>query len=454
MPDFNEVLDKVPDRKRYYSVDELHESSAKLVNECPEGELIELGRSTEGEMIECVKIGVGRYNALIHGFPNCEEPFGGNLLDYLSWALAGDEELREELDYTWYLVKCSDPDGARRNEGFHGGPHTPMNFSLNYYRTPNRLTPESCFPYRYGPLDLDDPVPETSALMTLLDSVPFHFMSSLHMMKWGGITYEVPEPCPELYPPLWDVTRRFDVFPRKRPGTTIAPAVQLAAYMTPARSWVEQWARGNTNIEPIRGCYIYEYGLMRNPKLFMMIPECCLWYDPRMWNDEPSDTTVGDALRRARQTTDKHNRFLLEAWQESEPHLKERTPFRAMMEEWMEPIARRYTNVSNPPFTFDEKTHARRATVAEKIGIMGREDLYRMFYVGGMIRTLDAELESGGGGGLVAIRENLEGRLQAYDDHLHEEYTIMAHPIRNLVGMSLGSILHSAMYVKSKQLWY
>jgi hypothetical protein len=124
------------------------------------------------------------------------------------------------------------------------------------------------------------------------------------------------------------------------------------------------------------------------------------------------------------------------------------------MDEWMEPIARRYTNVSNPPFTFDEKTHARKATVAEKIGVLGREDLYRMFYVGGMIRTLDAELERGGGEGLAAIKENLKGRLQEYDDHLHEEYTIVAHPIRNLVGMSLGSLLHSAMYVKSKRLWY
>ena len=454
MPDFYEVLDRVPDWKKYMTVDELHESTARLVNEHPDVELIKLGESTDGEIIDCLRIGDGRFNALIHGFPNCEEPFGGNLLDYLSWALAEDEELREGLDYTWYIVKCSDPDGARRNEGFHGGPHTPMNFTLNYYRTPNRLTPESCFPYRYGPLDLNDPVPETQALMALLDRVPFQFMSSLHMMKWGGITYEVPEPCPELYPPLWDVAKRFNVFPRKRPGTTIAPGIMLAAYLTPARGWVRQWARGNTNIEPIRGCYIYEYGLMRNPKLFMLIPECCLWYDPRMWNDGPSDSTVGDALRRAKEMTDEHNRFILEAWQEAEPMLKEETPYKAMMDEWMQPIARRYTNVSNPPFTFDEKTHARTATVAEKVGVEGRDSLYRMFYMGGLIRTLDAEVETGGNEGLTAIRERVRGRLQEYDEFLHGEYDVVAHPIKNLVGMSLGSLLHSAMYARSKELWY
>ena len=132
MVNFSEILEKVPDWKAYYTVDELHESSAKIANEHPDMvELMVLGWSARGEDIDCLKIGDGRYSALIHGFPNCEEPFGGNLLDYLSWALVENPEITEALDYTWYLIKCSDPDGARLNEGFHGGPHTPMNFTMN-----------------------------------------------------------------------------------------------------------------------------------------------------------------------------------------------------------------------------------------------------------------------------------------------------------------------------------
>jgi hypothetical protein len=450
-----EILDKIPDWNKYYTVDELHETSAKLVNDYPEVvEMIELGKSTNGESIECLKIGEGELNALIHGFPNCEEPFGGNLLDYFSRALAEHGEFRERMDYTWYLIKCSDPDGARRNEAFQKGPHTPLNFALNYYRTPKKLTPESCFPYRYGPLDLNRAVPETKALMTLLDRTPFHFISSLHMMKWGGITYEVPEPCPELYPPLLDMARKFNIFPRKRLGTTIAPGIQLADYLTPARGWVEQWAKGNKNIEPIKGCHIYEYGLLRNPKLFAMIPECCIWYDPRMWNDQPSDSTVGDALKNAKKTSDEHNRYLLKIWLESKPLLKEQTPFKVMMDEWMEPIENKYTNVTDPPFTFDTKTRSRKATVAEKVGIEGREDLYRMFYTGGMIRALAAERVEGGSEKLVGIIENVQGKLEEYDRYLHGKYKVLAHPIRNLVGMSLGSLIHSAIYVKSKRPWY
>jgi hypothetical protein len=144
-------------------VDELHRRSLDLVSEYPEkAGPLDLGPSTEGETIECLKIGDWRYNALVHGFPNSEEPYGGNVLDNFSRALVESDEIREELNYTWYLVKCSDPDAARRNTGFHEGPLTPLNFSLNYYRTPYSITPDGCFPIRFGPWTTRSPRPGPS----------------------------------------------------------------------------------------------------------------------------------------------------------------------------------------------------------------------------------------------------------------------------------------------------
>ena len=452
MLDFLNILEEVPKWSSYLTVDELHQGNAELVNEYPgKVDLIGLGNSNNGEIIDCLKIGEGRYKALIHGFPNCEEPFGGNLLDYLAKALVQDDELRDSLDYTWYLIKCSDPDGARLNEGFHKGPHTPMNFTLNYYRTPNSRTPESCFPFRFGPLDLNNPVPETEALMKLMNRVPFHFVSSLHMMKWGGITYEVPHPCPELYAPFWDMAKRFNVFLRKRPGTTITPGVMQAAYLTPARGYLKHWAKGDTNIEPIQGCYIYEYGQIINPHMFMMIPECCIWYDPAMWNDSPSETSLGESLRYANTRDNEVNNYMLNVWNEALSYLDTQSPFRALMEEWIGPIVKKYTNVSNPPFSLDQRLHSRKITVAEKIGIEGRSDLYRLFYLGGLIRTFDVELSKGEKEKIAVLRENVMEKLNEYASYLKNNYTALEHPIRNLVGMSLGSILHAAIYAKNRQ---
>jgi hypothetical protein len=452
MIDFSEILEKVPDWDAYNTVDELHESTAKLVNDYPgQVELLNLGKSSNGEIIDCLKIGTGRYNALVHGFPNCEEPFGGNLLNYLSYALVEHTEFTEKLNYTWYLIKCSDPDGARLNEGFHKGPHTPLNFTFNYYRTPKFFTPDCCFPFRFGPLDLNNPVPETRAFMKIMDRVPLHFVSTLHMMKWGGITYEVPHPCPELYAPLWNVAKQFDIFPRKRPGTTLAPGIMQAAYLTPCRGYLRQWAAGNRNIEPLPGCNIYEYGQMLNPHMFIMIPECCIWHDPRMWDNSLSDRTLGDSFKYAHERQTEVNNFSLDVWNRALPDLKNVSPFRTMMDERMQPIVKKYTNVSNPPFIFNPKVHARKATVAEKIGIEGRDDLYRMFYLGGMIRTFDAELDKGASEKIADLREEVMGKIEEYYKFLNENYDVTPHPIRNLVGMGIGSIIHSAEYAKTRQ---
>jgi len=74
MPDFSGILENIPEFKRYMTVDELHQRSAELVNEHADRvELIDLGESTNGETIECLKIGEGRHSALIHGFP-CPHP--------------------------------------------------------------------------------------------------------------------------------------------------------------------------------------------------------------------------------------------------------------------------------------------------------------------------------------------------------------------------------------------
>jgi hypothetical protein len=325
---------------------------------------------------------------------------------------------------------------------------------MNYYRTPRALTGETCFPYRFGPLDLNEPVPETRALMKLMDRIPFDFISSLHMMKWGGISFQLPYACPELYAPLQQVAKEFNVFLRKRLWTTFAPGILQAYYFTPARNYVKAWARGDTHIEPITGCYIYEYALMLNPDVFIMVPECCLWYDPRMLDDSPSDTTISQVRQYEKKVAQEANQFLLDIWQRCKSLLTSPSPFKAMMEEWMAPIEKPHTIVGNPMVGFDEEVKSKTATVAEKIGMEGHGDIYRMFYLGGMIRALDFQIEKGGDTSLQSARDEVEAKLREFDDTLNEKYSVVAHPIRNLVGMGIGSILHSAAYVKSRKPWY
>jgi hypothetical protein len=90
--------------------------------------------------------------------------------------------------------------------------------------------------------------------------------------------------------------------------------------------------------------------------------------------------------------------------------------------------------------------------MAEKIGIEGREDLYIMFDLGGLIRTIDVESSTEGSSRLEKIREESLEKLKEYDKHLHTTYKVTQHPIRNLVGMGISSLLYAADYSKKRTL--
>jgi hypothetical protein len=74
-----------------------------------------------------------------------------------------------------------------------------------------------------------------------------------------------------------------------------------------------------------------------------------------------------------------------------------------------------------------------------------------MFYLGGLVRTLDAEYEKGGNDNIKALKQEAYGKLVEWDTFLQENYEVVHHPIRNLVGMSIGALLSSAEYAKKLQ---
>ena len=128
---FEDIIEKVPAYKSFCTVDELRSSSQKLAREHPDKvKLFEIGKSGKGEKIEVLRIGKGRKTALLFGFPHPNEPIGSMTLEFLSQRLAENSSL-DKLGFTWYIIKCIDPDGARLNEGWFKGPFTPLHYALN-----------------------------------------------------------------------------------------------------------------------------------------------------------------------------------------------------------------------------------------------------------------------------------------------------------------------------------
>ena len=105
-----EILNQVPEYKAFLTISELDNSSKKLAKLFDHVTLKEIGKSREGRIIYCLKIGEGKENALLFAFPHPNEPIGSMSLEFLSRFLAENPEFTKETGYTWYLIKAIDID--------------------------------------------------------------------------------------------------------------------------------------------------------------------------------------------------------------------------------------------------------------------------------------------------------------------------------------------------------
>ena len=168
--DLRSIAADVPNYQEFLTVDELNLSSGRLREQFPE--LVstkEIGKTRNGEPIELLTIAGGEANAFVFGGPHPNEPIGCMTIEYLSRRLCEDESLRGELGYTWHFIKTIDADGMRLNEGWFKGPFSPTNYARHFYRPARAEQVEWTFPIEYKSLQFDDPLPETRALMQVID---------------------------------------------------------------------------------------------------------------------------------------------------------------------------------------------------------------------------------------------------------------------------------------------
>ncbi len=209
MIDFAKLITNVPDYKEFLTVDEMDANSLRLAEEYPDiVSIFKAGESRKGHPIYCLKIGNGSHTAFMFGCPHPNEPMGAMMLEYFSRAITEDDELRSELDYTWYLIKCIDVDGTQLNEKWFKGPFTITNYTRNYFRPAGYEQAEWTFPLHYKKYHFDTPIPETQTLMNIIDAVKPEFMYSLHNSGFGGTYWYLTEEIPELWDKLYDASRK------------------------------------------------------------------------------------------------------------------------------------------------------------------------------------------------------------------------------------------------------
>lgn len=452
---FQKVLDGIPDYQAFLTVDEMDESSRCLAREHPECvTLFEMGRTREGRPLLCLKIGGGaERSVLMFGCPHPNEPIGAMLLEYFSRRLAEDSALRQALGYTWYLVKAWDADGLVKNEGWLKGPFNIYHYARNFFRPAGYEQVDWTFPIDYGSLHFHDVLPETRAMMELIDSIRPEFIYALHNAGFGGTYWYESEPTPEIFDALHCIPGKYQIplslgaaeSPASRP---FAPAIYYCGGVKEEYDYLEKYG-GAEELNRLRtgdtsAAYAHDrYGS------FTLLTELPYFYDPRIEDTSPSDMTRLEVLRQSTEEIERINRDLRRILALTEDRLGADNPYMAAVRDFSQGNgdgnAALNQAVSDPAFQEP-------ATQAEKLDQLVISKFYKMILYGMLVQANELELKRTGEQPELrrGYEEALAG-LKAITGFLEEHLNYSAVPIRKLIAVQLESGLVVLEHLKNRR---
>jgi hypothetical protein len=444
------LLEIVPEYERFAGVDELDAELRRVADAHPDlVRLHRVGTSRLGDPLLCATIGDGRRDALVFAFPHPNEPVGGLTSIALAELLCRDGELRRTLDLTWHILPCVDPDGTRLNEGWFGGPFTRSHYARHFYRPAPDEQVDWTFPFAYKDAYYDAALPETVALMRLIDEHRPALLAALHNSETGGVYYYLSREAPELYPLLHAIPThlglKLDRGEAESPHTPrLAPAIFGALS---AEAAYDASVEAGQDPEVICGAtsvaYAGRYGA------FAIVPEVPYWTDPVADDTAETDTSYADVLRTQSAELAELHKTLESTYGRAEPELKLDTPFlragrafTAAMGKLAEEAGRRA----------DQPESDRAATAAEVHSCGDVVHMFRTRFGGILLRALDAEVNAGVAGPRVrAAQAALADEFAAWCEEAERSTPPVPLPIRSLVAAQLGCVVASALYLADRR---
>ncbi|MFC4059846.1 M14 family zinc carboxypeptidase [Planomonospora corallina] len=439
-------LDSVPGHDRFATVDEITAALSRLAASHPgTASLRRVGSSTLGEPIWCLTVGDGPRHALVGALPHPNEPIGGLTAIHLATRLCADASLRRATGCTWHIVGCLDPDGTRLNEGWFAGPFTKAHYGRHFYRPAGDEQVEWTFPFAYKRAYFDRVMPETLALMRLIDTTRPAFMTTLHNSEMGGAYFYISRPVPELHAVLRALPGRYGVplhagDPEHPSVRSLDEAVFLTPRMEDLYDYIE--ALGHDPADQIGGgasdSYAARYGTLS------LTAELPYWRDPAAGDRSPVQTARGELLQAQAEELRETFTVLDTALTAVAGDLTARSPFIRASRFFLPLVAEAAALAEQRA----QEAEARRpATTAERQSCRETVHSSRLRFGGMLLRALEGELAIGNG--TPAIRAHTGALRETYAAWCAEaeagtpDETI---PIRDLVAIQYGSVLAGAAH--------
>lgn len=169
--------------------------------------LRQVGTSREGRPLRLLSVGRGRRHVLVVGGPHSDERVGPATALRLAERVAADRRLHAHTDASWHFLLCLDPDGAALSEQGPVVRRTPAAHFRHSYRPPADEQPEWAPSIRPA----DDQLPESRALVDLIDELRPFLQCSLHGNDLGGSWIQLTRDVPGLAEPLGKLSAERDV---------------------------------------------------------------------------------------------------------------------------------------------------------------------------------------------------------------------------------------------------
>lgn len=444
----DDVIQRVPDYKEFLTVEEMDNSSKKLAQEFPDVvELFEIGRTRDDHPLYCLKIGNGSNNGLMFGCPHPNEPIGAMMLEYFTRELAENEELREKLDYTWYIIKSWDADGTKLNEDWFKGPYTLYNYSRNFFRPAGHQQVDWTFPIDYKNLHFHDSIPETKAMMNLIDHIKPKFIYSLHNAGFGGVYWYISREVPEIYDDMRNAAKKQNIplnlgEPEAPYCVEFSPAIYQGLGISQNYDYLEKYGVENPEEVLKVGTCSSDYA-EEVSNAFTLLTELPYFYDKRINDLSPSDITRKQAVLESLEFGEEADEFIKTTLNKTIKYMEEKNPFKLALEAFADNDkgneATKKMIESNPDF-------AKIATVAEKFDNLLITKFYKMLSYGLLVRANESELQK--------MKENGENnyekqsalkdafntslnRLKELSEKLEKEIHYEVVPIKKLISIQL-----------------
>jgi len=446
-----DLVNGIPEYTEFLTPDELDESTLTLAREYKDiVDLFKAGETREGKDIYALKIGNGDKVALWFGCPHPNEPIGTLVIEYLAKKLVEDEELRRELKFTWIFIKAADRDGLELNRGWLKGPYTILNYALNYYRPAGNKQVEWTFPIKYKKLKFDKPLPETKALIKIIDRYKPTFIYSLHNSGFGGVYFYISKDIPYLYPVFWYYVDRVNV--PLGLGEPEVPWAKLFAksvyYMVSTPEYYDFLEKlGYENPQDIirTGTDSYDYAKRFNSDVIELVTEVPYFYDPRINDMNGSGYNRKKLILNRIEEELENINWLIDMYNRIKDSLKLVNRFRESVEYFLE-VSPKSLEAEKKWAETDEKID-REATVAEWLDNTYINKFYRILRLGLFHRMLEEEIKSGNTK-LKDMHDEVINKMEDISKTLEKGLKYSVIPLKKLVTIQLAAGIYTLLSLR------